>query len=169
MKAQYTQAHFRLAEMQARVAAEVAVALKTARLRAAALQSAQVAVQNAEEMWRKLQQIAFGVGLPARQYDPLEPLLAERALLEARTLYLDEVIEYNRAQFRLYWALGQPPECSLPGAKARPLPVPVMPSPSATAQAPDKSDKGKPGEQEKKPAPNNAKEGEAALPLPRLR
>ena len=89
IKAQYNQANFRLVEMQARVAAEVAVALKTARFRAEALQSAQVAVQNGEEMWRKLQQIAFGVGLPARQYDPLEPLLAERALLEARTLYLD--------------------------------------------------------------------------------
>jgi outer membrane protein TolC len=167
MKAQYNQANFRLFETQARVAAEVAVALKTARFRAQALQSAQEGVRNAEEMWRKLQKIAFGVGLPARQYDPLEPLLAERALLEARNLYLDEVIEYNRAQFRLYWAMGQPPECSLPGAKARPLSVPVMPDPSATANAADKSDKGKPGAQEKKPAPNDVKDREPDLRLPR--
>jgi hypothetical protein len=46
---------------------------------------------------------------------------------QARRSYLTEVIEYNRAQFQLYWALGQPPLESL--AQLTPLPVqtPVLP------------------------------------------
>jgi outer membrane protein TolC len=130
MRSRYNQANLRLAAEQARVAAEVSAAGKVVRQREAALREAQEAVKNAEEMWRKLSAIAFGVGGPARQYDPLEPFLAERALLEARTLYLDHVIEYNRNQFRLYWAMGQPPECAGPGT-TQPVSVPVMPGPAA--------------------------------------
>jgi outer membrane protein TolC len=132
MRSRYNQAQLRLIEEQARVSAEVTVAMKAVRQREQAVREAQVGVRNAEEMWRKLRAIAFGVGLPARQYDPLEPLLAERALVEARTLYLDHVIEYNRNQFRLYWALGQPPECALPG-KSQPAEPAVLPPPGGTA------------------------------------
>jgi outer membrane protein TolC len=131
MRSRYAQANHRLAAEQARVAAEVSTAAKIVRQRDRAFHEAQDAVKNAEEMWRKLEAIAFGVGLPARQYDPLEPLLAEQALREARMLYLDHVIEYNRNQFRLFWAMGQPPSCGLPGM-AQPLSTPVMPDPSAT-------------------------------------
>jgi outer membrane protein TolC len=131
MRSRYNQANLRLAGEQARVAAEVTVAAKVIRQRAQAVREAQEAVRNAEEMWRKLQAIAFGVGMPARQLDLLEPFLAERALLEARMFYLDHVIEYNRNQFRLFWAMGQPPTCALPGT-VQPLASPVMPDPSAT-------------------------------------
>jgi outer membrane protein TolC len=127
-RAQYNESNLRLIETQARVAAEITAAAKIVRRREQAVREAQVAVRNAEETWRKLRDIAFGVGLPARQYDPLEPLLAERQLLEARLLYLDHVITYNRSQFRLYWAMGQPPACALPQAVARPVEVPVLPS-----------------------------------------
>jgi outer membrane protein TolC len=133
-RARYNESNLHFVEVQARVAAEVTAAAKVVRQREQAVRDAQVAVRNAEEMWRKLEAVAFGVGLPARQYDPLEPLLAERALLEARTLYLDHVIEYDRNQFRLYWAMGQPPVCALPGACARPVTVPVLPDPAATAR-----------------------------------
>jgi outer membrane protein TolC len=129
-RARYNQANFRLIEEQAQVGAEVAVAWKVVRQREKALREAAIAVRNAEEMWRKLRLVAFGVGLPARQFDPLEPLLAERALAEARTLYLDHAIEYNRNQFRLYWAMGQPPEKALPGV-AKPLEVSITPPPDA--------------------------------------
>jgi outer membrane protein TolC len=136
-RAQYNESNLRLLETQARVAAEITAAAKIVRRREQAIREAQVAVRNAEETWRKLQAIAFGVGLPARQYDPLEPLLAERQLLEARLLYLDNVIIYNRSQFRLYWALGQPPECALPHALARPVEVPVLPPPQAREKLKD--------------------------------
>jgi outer membrane protein TolC len=151
MRSRYNQAQLRLIEEQAVVSAEVAVAFKVVRQRELAVREAQVAVRNAEEMWRKLRIIAFGVGLPARQYDPLEPLLAERALVEARTFYLDHVIEYNRNQFRLYWALGQPPECSLPG-NSQHVETAVMPPPGGAAT----TDKGKSKSDDKgaaKPAP----------------
>ena len=66
----------------------------------------------------------------ARRFDPLEPLLAEQALNQARSLYLTDVIEHNKAQFRLYWAMGQPPVCALPKATALPVQVRVKPGES---------------------------------------
>jgi outer membrane protein TolC len=141
-RAQYNQATLHLVEVQAQVGAEVVVAAKVARQRLRAVADAQVAVRNAEVMWEKLREIQFGVLMPARQYDPLEPLLAIRALREARLLYLDHVLDYNRFQFRLYWAMGQPPETALPRAKAQPVTVPVLPSPGAarSAQTTEKRD-----------------------------
>jgi outer membrane protein TolC len=158
-RAQYNQANFHALEVQSMVGAQVAAATKIVRQREQAVQEAQTAVRSAEEMWRKLEQVAFGVGLPARQYDPLEPLLAERALLEARMLYLDNVIEYNRNQFRLYWAMGQPPVCALPHAAAVPVGVNVMPP--ANQPSAREREKGKSAVPEKKDAP-------VLLPLPRM-
>jgi outer membrane protein TolC len=129
-RAEYNVTRLRLIETQARVAAEVAAAAKMVRSRERALASAQVAVANAEELWRKLRDLAFGIGTPARQYDPLQPLLAVRALREARLQYLAEVTEYNRNQFRLYWAMGQPPACALPQSRAVPAGVSVLPGPT---------------------------------------
>jgi hypothetical protein len=86
-------------------------------------------------MWTRLSKAAFGIAGPARRYDPLEPLLAEQALNEARNRYLSEVIDYNRSQFRLYWALGQPPESSLAAAQALPVKRPVLPG--AASQQPN--------------------------------
>jgi hypothetical protein len=126
-RAQYSQANFQVVEMQAQVAADVTAAAKVAAARRRALADAREAVSQAEEMWRRLERAAFGVAGPARRFDPLEPLLAEQALNQARLQYLDQVIEYNRAQFRLYWAMGQPPLCALPGAAALPVKVPAVP------------------------------------------
>jgi outer membrane protein TolC len=131
-RAEYNASLLRLVETQARVGAEVSAAAKIIRGQERALQSAQVGVNNAEELWRKLRDFAFGLGGPARQYDPLQPLLAVRALREARLQYLSEVIEYNRNQFRLYWAMGQPPECALPAAKSVSVQTAVLPGPGQT-------------------------------------
>jgi outer membrane protein TolC len=57
----------------------------------------------------------------------LELLWAERDLDQARRQYLTEVIEYNRAQFQLYWALGQPPMESLAQSTSVPVKTPVLP------------------------------------------
>jgi hypothetical protein len=80
-------------------------------------------------MWAKLSRAAFGLAGPARKYDPIEPLLAVQALHEARLQYLSEVIEYNREQFRLFWAMGQPPIDALPKACALPVQYSVIPPP----------------------------------------
>jgi outer membrane protein TolC len=52
--------------------------------------------------------IRRGAGLPGSTR-PIEALQPIQALAQARADYLDAVLAYNRAQFRLYRALGQPP------------------------------------------------------------
>lgn len=48
---------------------------------------------------------------------PIEVLQAIQSLETTRRLYLETVIDYNQAQFRLYTALGQPPSEALPNTK----------------------------------------------------
>ena len=50
---------------------------------------------------------------------PIEVLDSMRLLGRSRYAYLDAIVDYNRAQFELYVALGQPPADFL----ARPVPV----------------------------------------------
>jgi outer membrane protein TolC len=59
---------------------------------------------------------------------PIEVLDSFRLLARSRYLYLDAIIDYNRAQFELYVALGQPPANYL----ARPIPEKLVPSASGT-------------------------------------
>lgn len=63
--------------------------------------------------------IRGGQGLPLELVDSL------RLLGRSRYEYLDSVIEYNRAQFQLWVALGQPPADCL----ARPVPAELVPTP----------------------------------------
>jgi outer membrane protein TolC len=135
-RTQLNEATIHVREVEARVGAEVTTAAKVASARQSALGDAQRAVTEALETWVRLEKSAFGVTGPNRQYDPLEPLLAEQALDVARSRYLTEVIEFNRAQFRLYWALGQPPVCALPQASALPVAVPVVPEPRSSDNLP---------------------------------
>lgn len=55
--------------------------------------------------------IRRGAGLPGATR-PIEVLQPIQALATARQAYLDSVISYNRAQFRLYHALGRPASLS---------------------------------------------------------
>ncbi len=126
-RSQYNQASIHVTEVSARVAAEVTAAAKLALTRRLALEDAQQAVRQAELMWERLYKASFGLVTPRGQFDPLEPLIAEQQLAQARQLYLTQVIEYDKAQFRLYRALGQPPEAALPKSEAIPTPVPVLP------------------------------------------
>jgi hypothetical protein len=74
------------------------------------------AVRQAEEMWRKLREVAFEMA-DRKRFDPIPPVLAVQALAQARYRYLNAIIDYNEAQFRLYTAMGQPPvgfECKCP-------------------------------------------------------
>jgi outer membrane protein TolC len=135
-RAQVTGANFQLVEIQAQVAAEVTASAKIARARRRALASAQDAVRQSEETWKRLREAAFGMNGRARQYDPLEPLIAEQQVAEARTQYVITVIDYNKAQFRLYTALGQPPLDALPKASPLPVEVPVLPGPPGISAPP---------------------------------
>lgn len=118
---------YRIADLQARAGAEVSESAKVAAARFDALDDAQKAVTEAIELYRKLQETSINM-IGQRAYDSVEPLLAIQALNTARLLYLNSVIEFNRAQFRLYAAMGQPPECALPTAHEVHTTVPVMPA-----------------------------------------
>lgn len=50
---------------------------------------------------------------------PIEVLQAIQSLETTRRLYLNTVIEYNQAQYRLYTALGQPPSEVIPAPKQK--------------------------------------------------
>jgi outer membrane protein TolC len=127
-RAQYNAARYHVSEVQAQIAADITAAAKLVIARRRVMATAQETVRQAEEMWTRLSKAAFGIAGPARQYDPIEPLLAEQQLHEARIRYLNAVIDYNRYQFRLYWALGQPPECALPQATPQTVAFPVLPN-----------------------------------------
>jgi outer membrane protein TolC len=128
-QAVYDAAQYRVAEVRAAVAGEVAESARTAAARFDALDAAQQAVREATEMGRKFRETSFGVVGPKGQFDALEPLTGIQALNQARTQYLQTVIEFNKAQFRLFTALGQPAVCGLDTATAQPLSVPAVPPP----------------------------------------
>jgi outer membrane protein TolC len=107
-RAALDQARYRLTEAEARAASEVVEAAKLAATRYDQLADAQSAVAQAAETYRKLRATSFNMVGPRAQYDALEPLIAIQQLNQARVQYLSVVVEFNRAQFRLHTALGQP-------------------------------------------------------------
>ncbi|MFO0810043.1 MAG: TolC family protein [Gemmataceae bacterium] len=134
-QAQVGVASQRVRELQAQVAAEVAANAKLSDARLRSLTPAQAAVREALELYRRLLESSFGVAGQRGQLDTVEPLLAIQALNQARIAYLTAVVDYDRAQFRLFTALGQPPSCALPG-QPQAIDVPAAPPPP-----PAKSDK----------------------------
>jgi outer membrane protein TolC len=128
---QANEASLNLVEVQARVAEEVASAAQTVQANQKSMQSSEQAVVQALETWRRLREASFGLAGAEHQYDPLQPLIALRDLADARQAYLRNVIEYNRSQFRLYWAMGQPPWSALATLRPQTLTVPVAPGPYA--------------------------------------
>lgn len=63
---------------------------------------------------------------------PLEAVNSMQLLGRSRYEYLDSIIDYNRAQFQLWVALGQPPANCL----ARPIPHELVPPPIEMAPGP---------------------------------
>jgi outer membrane protein TolC len=92
-----------------RVAAEVAAARdgRTAAARQIA-ESSEAVSEALESLKLNLINMQQGAGLP-RATRPIEVLQPIQALAQARLDYLDSVIAYNRAQFRLKRAIGQQP------------------------------------------------------------
>jgi outer membrane protein TolC len=85
-------------------------------------------VQEASDAFqRDLERIIGGVGLPIEVLDSAERLSAGRQKL------LDAVIGFDRAQFQLFVALGQPPTLVVDDDKPTPPPPPFAP---AQANAP---------------------------------
>ncbi len=126
-RSQYNQSNLHVAEIEAQVAADVTAAVKLARSRKRTLEHAQQAVRQAEIAWERILKWTVEVGFRVRRFEVLDLLVAERDLDTARRSYLNEVIEFSRAQFQLYWAMGQPPLESLAKLTSLPVETPVLP------------------------------------------
>jgi outer membrane protein TolC len=123
---------------QDRIAAEVVQAFAQGRAAAERLNEAEPALREAIELaGRSLD----GLGQTRRVGDavvlvvrPQEAVAAVQALGQATTDFFAAVADYNRAQFRLYRALGHPAQCLAGAVPAAPLPVPDV-SPLAETPA----------------------------------
>ena len=101
-------------KVQDRVAAEVVRAEKSRLASARAMGEAGKTVPEAiSSLTLNLTNIRRGAGLPGATR-PIEVLQPIQALAQARADYLDAVLAYNRAQYRLFHALGRPPLPSSP-------------------------------------------------------
>ena len=128
-RTQVSEANYHVLEVQAQVADEVNTALQIARARREMLDGAQAAVRQADEEYRKFYELSISKRGPRDLLDTLQPVLALQTLAQARTQYLTAVIEYNRAQFQLFTAMGRPAAESLPKATPMPVAVPTVPPP----------------------------------------
>lgn len=100
-----------------RVRFEVATAYARVHARFAQLENAEKAVRSADDAFREdMTRIRAREGLPIEVLDSL------RLVGRSRMEYLNAISDYNRAQFELYAALGQPPAEML----ARPVPADIV-------------------------------------------
>jgi outer membrane protein TolC len=118
--------NFREIEVLDRVRAEVATAYARTHARFAQIETGERAVQTGAKAFQEdLVRTKNLQGLPIEVLDSL------RLLARSRYAYLDAIVDYNRAQFELYVALGQPPAKYL----ARPVPADLF-LPPAVASSP---------------------------------
>jgi outer membrane protein TolC len=108
-QAQKRTADLELLKVQDRVAAEVVRAEKALIAASRRMRESSRAVPEAQSSLElNFKNIRRGAGLPGATR-PIEVLQPVQALAQVRNDYLDSVLDYNRAQFRLYRALGRPP------------------------------------------------------------
>ncbi|HEY1379756.1 MAG TPA: TolC family protein [Gemmataceae bacterium] len=119
--------NLRFTEVLDRVRAEVATAYARTHARYAQIETAEQAVRTGQRAFEEdLRRTRNQEGLPIEVLDSL------RLLDRSREAYLDAIIDYNRAQFELYVALGQPPADTL----ARPVPAELVPPPAEAPPCP---------------------------------
>ena len=140
-KAEYEAATLDLFRTQDRIAAEVVQAFAQVRAAAERLNEAEPALREAQDLVAKMLE---GLGQTRRIGDavvlvirPQEAVAAVQAFAQANTDFFAAVADYNRAQFRLYRALGHPAQClagAMPGA-GEPSPL-TLPDPKPAQPAP---------------------------------
>lgn len=149
-RAEYEIATFDLFRTQDRIAAEVATAFAQTRAAAQRLNDAEPALKEAIEL---VQKSVDGLGQTRRIGDaltlvvrPQEAVAAIQAFAQANTDFFAAVSDYNRAQFRLYRALGHPAQClagsvpqGIPAAPPAPAPLPEVKVPAQLLPLPSVS------------------------------
>ncbi len=114
-------------KLQDRVAAEVVRAEKARIAASRQMDRASLALPEAlRSLELNFTNIRRGAGLPGATR-PIEVLQPIQALAQARSDYLDAVLAYNRAQFRLFHAIGRPPQLAAGAATSEPPPTPFSP------------------------------------------
>jgi outer membrane protein TolC len=109
-EAERKEANLRFCKVQDTVASEVVRAEKARLASKRQMGRSEAAVPEAiRSLELNFHTIREAAGLPVAATRPIEVLQPIQALAEARGEYLDAVVEYNTAQFRLYHALGRPP------------------------------------------------------------
>jgi outer membrane protein TolC len=121
-----------LMKIQDRVASEVVRAEKERIAADRQLREAARALPEAlSSLSLNFTNIRRGAGLPGATR-PIEVLQPIQALAQAREDYLNAVLAFNRAQFRLYHALGRPPNFTIAHAPPQPpTNIEAPPPPSA--------------------------------------
>lgn len=104
-------------EVQARATAEIVESAQLAAARYESLELAEQAVKEAKELYRINMESMTNAIDPKNLVDALRPLQALQAYNQARTSYLTAVIEFNKAQYRLFTASGYPKTTTQPSAK----------------------------------------------------
>jgi outer membrane protein TolC len=143
------QSHLRNSDLQLlivldQVRTEVARAYARTHARFAQIGNDEKAVVSGAKAYDlDLGRIRGGQGLPIELIDSL------RLLADARYEYLDAISAYNRAQFELYVALGQPPARFL----ARPIPGDLV-TPASTSTPPKNPDTAPKKPDPRDPQPN---------------
>jgi outer membrane protein TolC len=113
----------RRVEVLDRIRAEVATAYARTHARFAQIDSGERAVRAGQKAFQEDLNRTRNIVKGAL---PIEVLDSFRLLARSRYLYLDSIVDYNRAQFELYVALGRPPADYL----ARPVPADLVPPPT---------------------------------------
>ncbi len=151
--------HYREIGVLNQVRSEVAEAYARTHARFAQIGTYEAAVRSGHDGFREDFALIREQGV--RTVLPIELLNNFRLLNEARRAYLDAIVDYNRAQFELYVALGQPPADAL----AHPVPIggyapsgiPTAPAgraaPRASSPGPSPSDPAIARPDDRNPAP----------------
>lgn len=103
------QSRYAVLEEDARLAAEITEAAAISAARAESLGFTRDAYKEAITNFGIISDGAFGALDAPKFFDSVRPLQAIQSINSAWLDYLTAVIEYNRAQYRLFTALGQPP------------------------------------------------------------
>ena len=102
--ARYRSSEIRLAKLQRDIIQQVIIAHTQVNAKNEQMTIAEQGVKDAEESLKLNEaRLKLGVGLP------LEVLQAQTALIQARKDYISSIIDYNKAQYRLFVSVGNKP------------------------------------------------------------
>jgi hypothetical protein len=173
-RAEYEAATLDLFRTQDRIAAEVTTRFAEVRAAAQRLNDAEPALKEAIEL---IQKNVEGLGQTRRVGDsltlvirPQEAVAALQAFSQANNDFFAAVADYNRAQFRLYRALGHPARClagAVPQVADSSAPVPAPP-PETKAPAQPLPLPGVPLSRPLSPSPASAVSGVVGVKGPSL-